>query len=77
MKIKLQRVVIYKMARLFGTDGVRCIAGTELSAEFGMNIGIGIAFVLIKDNVNIIIGNDGSESSDMLVSAESDGLTSV
>ena len=67
------------MARLFGTDGVRGIAGTELTASLAMKIGIGTASVLTKnkDYVKIIIGNDGRESSDMLVSSLVAGLTSV
>lgn len=67
------------MARLFGTDGVRGIAGEQLTAQLAMNIGIGTASVLTKDrnDVKIIIGNDGRKSADMLVSAIISGLTSV
>lgn len=67
------------MARLFGTDGVRGIAGIELTAELAMKIGKGTASVLTKDreNVKIIVGNDGRESSDMLISAIISGLTSI
>lgn len=67
------------MARLFGTDGVRGIAGMELSAELAMKIGVGTASVLTKDkhDVKIIIGNDGRESADMLISSLIAGLCSV
>ncbi len=67
------------MARLFGTDGVRGIAGVDLTSLLAMKIGIGTASVLTKDkeDVKIIIGNDGRESSDMLVSGVCAGLTSV
>lgn len=67
------------MARLFGTDGVRGIAGIELTAELAMKIGKGTASVLTKDreSVKIIVGNDGRESSDMLISAIISGLTSI
>ena len=67
------------MARLFGTDGIRGIAGIDLTSELVMKIGIGTASVLTKDkdDVKIIIGNDGRESSDMLVSSICAGLTSV
>lgn len=67
------------MARLFGTDGIRGIAGIDLTAELAMKIGIGTASVLTKnrENIKILIGNDGRESSDMLVSATVAGLTSV
>lgn len=67
------------MARLFGTDGVRGVAGIELTADLAMQIGIGTASVLTKDNdnVKIIIGHDGRQSADMLVSSLVAGLTSV
>jgi len=67
------------MARLFGTDGVRGVAGKELTAELAMKIGMGTAQVLAnnKKKVKIIIGHDGRESADMLVSAIIAGLTSI
>ena len=34
------------MGRLFGTDGARGIANTELTCELAMNIGRAAAFVL-------------------------------
>ena len=37
------------MARLFGTDGVRGVAGTGLTASLAMKIGIGTASVLTKN----------------------------
>ena len=67
------------MARLFGTDGVRGVAGKELTCELAMNIGKACAHVLTKNNdkVKIIIGNDGRESASMLVSSLIAGFTSV
>ena len=67
------------MARLFGTDGVRGIANKELTSELAMNIGAACAEVLTKnkDNVTVIIGNDGRESADMLVSSLIAGFTKV
>ena len=67
------------MARLFGTDGVRGIAGRELTCELAMNIGKACAFVLTKSkkNVKVIIGNDGRESATMIVSSLIAGFTSV
>ena len=49
------------MKRLFGTDGVRGVAGVELTSNLAMEIGKAAAYVLTrnKDNVKVIIGNDG------------------
>lgn len=65
------------MARLFGTDGVRGIVNKELTSELAMNIGAACAEVLTKNkkNVTVIIGNDGRESADMLVSSLIGGFT--
>lgn len=67
------------MKRLFGTDGVRGVAGVELTSNIAMEIGKAAAYVLTrnKDNVKVIIGNDGRESSDMLVAALKAGLYSL
>ena len=67
------------MARLFGTDGVRGVVNKELTCELAMNIGIATASVLTKnkENVRVIIGNDGRESADMLVSSLIAGLCSI
>lgn len=67
------------MARVFGTDGVRGVAGSFLTPNLAMNIGVAAASVLTKskDDVKIIIGNDGRVSADMLVSALTAGLCSV
>lgn len=67
------------MKRLFGTDGVRGVAGVELTSNLAMEIGRAAAYVLTrnKDNVKVIIGNDGRESSDMLVAALKAGLYSL
>jgi len=67
------------MGRLFGTDGVRGVANRELTSGLAMKIGVAAASVLTKnkDNVRVIIGNDGRESADMLVSSLIAGLCSV
>lgn len=67
------------MKRLFGTDGVRGVAGVELTSNLAMEIGKAAAYVLTrnKNNVKVIIGNDGRESSDMLVAALKAGLYSL
>ena len=68
------------MGRLFGTDGARGIANTELTCELARNIGTAAAMVLTKDGGNhpkILIGKDTRLSSDMLEGALAAGLCSV
>lgn len=68
------------MGRLFGTDGVRGVANTELSCEIAMKIGRATATVLIDDKhrkPRVLIGQDTRISSTMLESAISAGLCSV
>lgn len=68
------------MGRLFGTDGVRGVANTELDCELAMNIGRAAAMVLTDDTHRrpvVLIGKDTRESSDMLEAAISAGLCSV
>lgn len=68
------------MGRLFGTDGARGVANSELTCELAMNIGRAAAMVL-TDGANkhpkILIGKDTRLSSDMLESALIAGLCSV
>lgn len=68
------------MGRLFGTDGARGVANSELTAELAMNIGRAAAMVLISDEVEhptILIGKDTRLSGDMLEGALIAGLCSV
>lgn len=69
------------MGRIFGTDGVRGIANSELSCELAMQIGRAAATVLIEElhskRPRVLIGKDTRASSDMLESAISAGLCSV
>ena len=68
------------MGRLFGTDGARGVANTELSCELAMQIGRAAAVVLTKHTSRkpkIIIGRDTRISSAMLESALAAGLCSV
>lgn len=68
------------MGRLFGTDGARGVANTELTCELAMNIGRAAAMVL-TDNTNkhpkILIGKDTRLSSNMIEGALIAGLCSV
>lgn len=68
------------MGRLFGTDGVRGVAGIELTAEITMEIGRAAAAVLTKGRRRrplVVIGKDTRISSDMLEAALCAGLCSV
>lgn len=68
------------MGRLFGTDGARGIANTELTPELAMNIGRAAAMVLINketEHPTVLIGKDTRLSSDMLEGALTAGLCSV
>ncbi|MBQ7835389.1 MAG: phosphoglucosamine mutase, partial [Ruminiclostridium sp.] len=70
------------MGRLFGTDGARGVAITELTCETAMNIGRAAAIVLAKQKKNggrpkIIIGKDTRVSSDILEAALMAGIMSV
>ncbi|MFR8975626.1 MAG: phosphoglucosamine mutase, partial [Eubacteriales bacterium] len=66
--------------RLFGTDGVRGVANTELDVELAMKIGKAAAHVLTKETMHkpkILIGKDTRISGDMLEAALSAGLCSL
>lgn len=68
------------MGRLFGTDGVRGIANTELTCELAMEIGRAAATVLsdgCRRRPTFVIGSDTRASSDMLGAALIAGLCSV
>lgn len=68
------------MGRLFGTDGARGIANSDLTCELAMNIGRAAAFVLTRENVKkpkVLIGKDTRASSNMLELALASGLCSV
>lgn len=68
------------MGRLFGTDGARGVANTELTCELAMNIGKAAAMVLTSDEVEhptFLIGKDTRLSGDMLEGALIAGLCSV
>ena len=68
------------MGRLFGTDGARGIANTEISCELAMKIGRATAMVLAEGKnkrLKVLVGTDTRKSADMLSSAISAGLCSV
>ena len=68
------------MGRLFGTDGVRGIANTDLSCERALAIGRATAMVLAdgcRRRPVVAVGADTRTSSDMLACAAMAGLCSV
>ena len=67
------------MARLFGTDGVRGVANTELTCELAFRLGQASAYVLASDvhRPTILVGRDTRISGEMLESALVAGICSV
>ena len=68
------------MGRMFGTDGVRGVAGEELTIELATQLGQAGAFVLTKEKLHkptIIVGCDTRISGGMLASALMAGICSV
>lgn len=68
------------MGRLFGTDGARGIANTEITVELAMKIGRAAAMVLAENTDHkprVLIGADTRKSADMLSAAIASGLCSV
>lgn len=61
------------MARLFGTDGVRGIANSELTCEMAYRLGQAAATFMGK---TIVLGKDTRKSGDMLEAAVVAGITS-
>ena len=67
------------MDRMFGTDGVRGIANTELTAQIAYNLGRAGAYVLTEGahKPKILVAKDTRISGDMLESALVAGILSV
>lgn len=69
------------MGRLFGTDGARGVANTEISCELAMKIGRYTAVVLGEGKENkslrVLIGTDTRRSADMLSNAIASGFCSA
>lgn len=62
----------------FGTDGVRGVANTDLSAEFALRLGRAAARVLVDEphSSSVVIGGDTRESTSMLIAALASGFAS-
>lgn len=67
------------MGRLFGTDGVRGVANTELTPELAFNLGKAGAYVLARDNGKpvVLIGKDTRVSGDLLENALAAGIMAM
>lgn len=68
------------MGRLFGTDGARGVANTEITGELAMKIGRATAMVLAENTTHkpkVLIGTDTRKSADMISYALASGLCSV
>lgn len=68
------------MGKLFGTDGVRGVANTELTGEMAYQLGRAGAYVLTKEKKHaprILVAMDTRISGDMLESALVAGICSV
>jgi len=68
------------MGKLFGTDGVRGIANSELTVELAYRLGQAGAYVLTRENKHkptILIGRDTRLSGEMLSAAMIAGICSV
>ena len=67
------------MARMFGTDGVRGVANTELTCSLAFKLGQASAYVLASDvhRPTILVGRDTRISGEMLESALVAGICSV
>ncbi|HEY9408617.1 MAG TPA: phosphoglucosamine mutase, partial [Jiangellaceae bacterium] len=69
------------MGRLFGTDGVRGLANTELTAELALQVASAAATVLASPGSGgrktAVVGRDPRASGEMLEAAVVAGLTSA
>ena len=67
------------MSRMFGTDGVRGVANSELTAQMAYNLGRAGAYVLTEGThkPKILVAKDTRISGDMLEAALIAGILSV
>lgn len=69
------------MARLFGTDGVRALANSELTPELALSVAAAAARVLVEHDSShrpvAVVGRDPRASGEMLQAAVAAGLTSA
>ena len=67
------------MARYFGTDGIRGVAGEDLTAELAFRLGEAVGFLMHEEQwePRVFIGGDSRISTPMLESALAAGLMST
>ena len=68
------------MARLFGTDGIRGVANTELTPELAVGLGRAVVRTLREEGITrptVAVGRDPRASGEMLEAALTAGLTSA
>ncbi|MGC0365212.1 phosphoglucosamine mutase [Rhodococcus sp. 27YEA15] len=69
------------MGRLFGTDGVRGLANSDLTADLALRLAVAAARVLTADSKKersvAVVGRDPRASGEMLQAAVTAGLTSA
>ena len=66
------------MSRLFGTDGIRGIAGEELTARLAYDVGCALVSVIKSSGrAKILIGMDTRESSSWISAALADGICAM
>ncbi len=63
--------------RLFGTDGVRGVAGQVLTAELALALGRAVTLAAASDRPRVLVIRDTRESGEMLESALAAGVTSA
>jgi phosphoglucosamine mutase len=69
--------VVSAPARLFGTDGVRGVAGEFLTAELALSLGRAAAAIAPSDVPQVLIVRDTRESGEMLEAALAAGLAAA
>src|SRR6185295_18628982 len=65
------------MPRLFGTDGIRGVANSDLKPTVAYALGRAVAHRLAERGGAIVVGQDTRRSGDMFVSAIAAGATSL
>ena len=65
------------MRKLFGTDGIRGVAGKEISADLAFRLGNAIAQIVLEDGIkDLMLAKDTRISCDMLEAAVASGAAS-
>ncbi len=68
------------MGQIFGTDGVRGIANTELTPELAVGLGRAVVRTLREESIprpRVVVGRDPRASGEMLSAALVAGVTSA